>query len=184
MTRIRNAWRLAAALAASAAPALASTWVNVGRNSNGSAYDIDMEGLTRQGSSVTFQLRVHYGPNGPTGSADGYVARRQANCTDHSFHDLQTDYTKDGDVLKSLTTSVRTTSPARSAGATVDSSSTEQYKLRGTAICSGTVELPPPPTATGGGNGPTPAGARFGGALGAALLLPLFGPAALRRRRK
>ena len=67
----------------------------------GSTYEVDRETLTRAGNSVTFWLKVHYGPDAPPGESDGYLARRKVNCTDHSYQDLQTDYMKDGKVLRS-----------------------------------------------------------------------------------
>ena len=88
-------------LAAAASPTLAANWVLVGKNTYGSSYEIDRESLTRAGNSVTFWLKVHYGPDAPPGNSDGYIARRKVNCTDHSYQDLQTDYMKDGKVLRS-----------------------------------------------------------------------------------
>jgi hypothetical protein len=84
-----------------AAPAVASNWVLVGKNTYGSSYEIDRESLNRDGNSVTFWLKVHYGPDAPKGPSDGYVARRKVNCTDRSYQDLQTDYQKDGKVIQS-----------------------------------------------------------------------------------
>ena len=92
---------LGALLLACAAPALASNWVLIGKNTYGSTYEVDRETLTRAGNSVTFWLKVHYGPDAPPGESDGYLARRKVNCTDHSYQDLQTDYMKDGKVLRS-----------------------------------------------------------------------------------
>ena len=92
---------LGALLLACAAPALASNWVLIGKNTYGSTYEVDRETLTRVGNSVTFWLKVHYGPDAPPGESDGYLARRKVNCTDHSYQDLQTDYMKDGKVLRS-----------------------------------------------------------------------------------
>jgi len=88
-----------AALALAATPALASNWVFVGKNTFGSVYEIDSETLTRSGDNVTFWLRVKYGPEGPKGNADAYTARRTANCSDRSYRDLQTTYTKEGKVV-------------------------------------------------------------------------------------
>jgi hypothetical protein len=95
-------WRkyaLAAAMALAAAPAFAANWVYVGKNTYGSVYEIDMETLSRSGDTVTFWLRVKYGPDGPKGESDAYTARRTANCTDRSYRDLQTTYTKEGKVV-------------------------------------------------------------------------------------
>ena len=92
---------LGAVLAACASPALASNWVLVGKNTYGSSYEIDRESLFRDGNSVTFWLKVHYGPDSPPGESDGYISRRKVNCTDHSYQDLQTDYQKNGKVLRS-----------------------------------------------------------------------------------
>jgi len=92
---------LGALLLACASPALASNWVLIGKNTYGSTYEVDRETLTRAGNSVTFWLKVHYGPDAPPGESDGYLARRKVNCTDHSYQDLQTDYMKDGKVLRS-----------------------------------------------------------------------------------
>jgi hypothetical protein len=89
-----------AILLAAAAPALASNWVLVGTNTYGSTYEIDRETLNRDGSSVTFWLKVHYGATAPKGESDGYVARRKVNCGDRSYQDLQTDYQKDGKVIQ------------------------------------------------------------------------------------
>lgn len=92
---------LGALLLACASPALASNWVLVGKNTYGSTYEVDWSSLTRAGSSVTFWLKVHYGPDAPPGESDGYLARRKVNCSDHSYQDLQTDYMKNGKVLRS-----------------------------------------------------------------------------------
>ncbi len=92
---------LGALLLACASPALASNWMLVGKNTYGSTYELDRASLTRTGTSVTFWLKVHYGPDAPPGESDGYLARRKVNCTDHSYQDLQTDYMKDGKVLRS-----------------------------------------------------------------------------------
>jgi hypothetical protein len=86
---------------------------------------------------------------------------------------------KDGDVLKNMSTSVRSSSAANGAGLTVDSSDgVAQYTLVGTDVCNAAIVPTPTPT-------PTPVARetqRFGGALGLWVLLPLFG-AAMRRRR-
>jgi len=92
---------LGTALLACAAPALASNWFMVGTNTDGSTYQIDRETLNHDGNSVTFWLKVHYGAGSPQGESDGYVARRKVNCTDHSYQDLQTNYEKDGKVIRS-----------------------------------------------------------------------------------
>ena len=92
---------LAIGLTAAPAPAFAQTWVNIGKNTYGSTYDVDWDSIRRDGSRVTFTLRTVYGPGGPSGDADGYVAHRQANCTTRIFHDLQTDYMKNGAVKNS-----------------------------------------------------------------------------------
>ena len=89
------------AFATAPMPAAADSWVYIGRNTYGSVYDVDWDSLRREGDMVTFTLRVKYGPSGPTGEADGYVAHRSANCADRSYADLQTDYMKNGSVLKS-----------------------------------------------------------------------------------
>jgi hypothetical protein len=89
---------------------------------------------------------------------------------------------KDGDTLKNVATSVRSTSALLGAGATLDSSDSTQYMLRGIAICSGTIDIPEPPPATGGGGTTAGNTARFGGALGLGLLLPFMIGGALRRR--
>jgi Surface-adhesin protein E len=91
---------LVAALAATASPALAINWTYIGKNTYGSVYEVDSDSVTRAGSVVTFHLRVRYGPDGPKGEADGYVATRRANCADRSYSDLTTDYMKDGKVLR------------------------------------------------------------------------------------
>lgn len=95
-------WRnciIAAGLALAPAAALASNWLYVGKNTFGSVYEIDTESLSRSGDAVTFWLRVKYGPKSPQGNSDGYTARRTANCTDRSYRDLQTTYTKEGAVV-------------------------------------------------------------------------------------
>ena len=82
-------------------PARADNWVYIGRNTYGSVYDVDWDSLRREGDMVTFMLRVNYGQNGPKAEADGYVAHRSANCADRSYADLQTDYMKNGSLLRS-----------------------------------------------------------------------------------
>jgi hypothetical protein len=78
-------------------PAVASNWRNIATNASGSTYEIDGESIAREGNSVTFWVRVKYGPGSTrTGQSDGYTARRTASCSDYSFRDLQTDYTRDG----------------------------------------------------------------------------------------
>lgn len=84
-----------------AAPAIAGTWVYIGKNTYGSVYDVDWDSLRRDGDVVTFTLRVKYGPDSPPGQSDGYEAHRRANCADRSYSDLQTDYMKNGAVLRS-----------------------------------------------------------------------------------
>jgi len=109
-------------LAAAASPALAANWVLVGKNTYGSSYEIDRESLTRAGNSVTFWLKVHYGPDAPPGNSDGYIARRKVNCTDKSYQDLQTDYQKDGKVIQSSgVEEMRYAAPDTIAATVVDS---------------------------------------------------------------
>ena len=91
---------LAAALAACAAPAAASNWVTVGRNTSQSVYEVDLDSVQRDGNSVTFWLRVHYGSVAADATSDGYVARRHADCSDRSYNDLQTDYMMNGKVTR------------------------------------------------------------------------------------
>jgi superfamily II DNA or RNA helicase len=90
----------AAVLVLGATPALATNWSYIGKNTFGSVYEVDLDSLTRDGSTATFHLRVRYGPDGPKGESDGYVATRRANCSDRSYSDLTTDYMKDGKVLR------------------------------------------------------------------------------------
>jgi hypothetical protein len=92
---------LCLAFALAPTPAAADNWVYIGRNTYGSVYDVDWDSLRRDGNMVTFTIRVNYGPNGPKGEADGYVAHRSANCADRSYADLQTDYMKNGSLLRS-----------------------------------------------------------------------------------
>ena len=94
---------LATGMAIAPAPALAQTWVNIGKNTYGSTYDVDWDSIRRDGSTVTFTLRTVYGPGTPSGGSDsdGYVAHRQANCAARTFVDLQTDYMKNGSVKNS-----------------------------------------------------------------------------------
>jgi hypothetical protein len=75
---------------------------------------VDADSVTRSGSVVTFHLRVHYGPDGPKGEADGYVATRRANCADRSYSDLSTDYMKDGKVLRTSGAEETRTAPPQS----------------------------------------------------------------------
>jgi hypothetical protein len=103
------------------AGAIASTWVNIGKNQYGSTYDVDWDSLRRDGDLVTFTLRVDYGQTAParaTGS-DGYVAHRSANCADRSFADLQTDYMKDGAVKNSTGQEEKLTAPPGSISGSV-----------------------------------------------------------------
>jgi hypothetical protein len=90
----------AASLATVSAPAAAENWVYVGKNTYNSTYEVDWDRLSRSGNTVTFWLKVHYGAGSPKSESDGYVARRQADCSDLSYHDVQTDYMKAGKVLK------------------------------------------------------------------------------------
>jgi hypothetical protein len=108
---------LAAALALGAAPALAATWVYVGKNTYDSVYEYDSDSVSRNGAIVTFKLRVRYGAGAPKGEADGYVAFRRADCSDRSYSDLTTDYMKEGKVLRtSGAEERRTASPQSIAG--------------------------------------------------------------------
>ena len=110
---------LAAAFAAGATPALAATWVYVGKNTYGSIYEIDHDTVTHTGSVITFKLRVRYGPDGPKGESDGYVAFRRADCSDGSYTDLTTDYMKDGKVLRTSGEEEKRTAPPTSIAAEV-----------------------------------------------------------------
>lgn len=113
---------LGALLVACASPVMAANWVLVGKNTYGSSYEIDRESLTRTGNSVTFWLKVHYGPDAPQGPSDGYLARRKVNCTDKSYQDLQTDYQKDGKVIQSSgVEEMRFAAPDTIAASVVDS---------------------------------------------------------------
>jgi hypothetical protein len=99
------------------APAFASSWVYVGKNTYGSVYDVDWDSLRRDGDVVTFTLSVKYGESGPKGEADGYVAHRRANCADGSYADPQTDYMKNNALLRSSgEEESRTASPQSIAG--------------------------------------------------------------------
>ena len=109
----------AATLALCATPALASDWFYVGKNSYGSTYEIDRETLIRDGNSVTFWLRVKYGPGSPQGEADGYTARRRADCTDRSYQDLQTEYMKNGDIQRTSDAEEKRFAPPGSIAETV-----------------------------------------------------------------
>jgi hypothetical protein len=97
---MRKSIAFPAVLVALASPALAANWVFVGKNDYESTYEFDRETLIRDGSGITFWLRVHYGPKSPPADTDGYTARRHADCTDRSYQDLHTDYMKDGHVLR------------------------------------------------------------------------------------
>ena len=110
---------LASALALAASPALAINWVYVGKNTYESVYEIDMDSLTRSGGVVTFHLRVRYGPKGPKGEADGYIATRRADCGERSYSDLTTDYMKDGKVLRTSGAEEKRTAPPESIAAEV-----------------------------------------------------------------
>ena len=105
---------LAAALAAAATPALAANWVYVGKNTYGSVYEYDNDSVSRNGAVVTFKLRVVYGPDGPKGEADGYVAFRRADCSTRSYSDLTTDYMKNGSVLRTSGAEETRTAPPQS----------------------------------------------------------------------
>jgi|KBSSwiStaDraftv2_1062776.scaffolds.fasta_scaffold959407_2 hypothetical protein len=107
------------ALATLPAPAISSPWVNIGRNVYGSVYDVDWDSIRRDGSSVTFTLRVVYGTGTPPGKSDGYLAHRQANCAARTFVDLQTDYMKDGAVENSTGTEEERTAKAGTIAAAV-----------------------------------------------------------------
>lgn len=109
----------AAALTLCAAPALASDWFFVGKNSYGSTYEIDRETLIRDGNTVTFWLRVKYGAGSPQGEADGYTARRRADCVDRSYQDLQTQYMKDGQILRTTDEEEKRQAPPGSIAETV-----------------------------------------------------------------
>jgi hypothetical protein len=102
-----------------AAPSLASTWVYIGKNTYGSVYDVDWDSLRREGNVVTFTLRVKYGPDSPPGQSDGYEAHRRANCADRSYSDVQTDYMKNGAVLRSSGQEETRTAPPNSIAAEV-----------------------------------------------------------------
>jgi hypothetical protein len=97
-----------------AAPASASSWVNIGKNTYGSVYDVDWDSLRRDGDVATFTLRVKYGAGGPQAEADGYVAHRKVNCGDRSYQDLQTDYMKNEALLRSSGEEEKRTSPPTS----------------------------------------------------------------------
>ena len=99
----------AAALAVVATPAVAATWIYIGKNTFESVYEYDSDSVSRNGAIVTFKLRVRYGPKGPKGESDGYVAFRRADCSNRSYSDLTTDYMKDGKVFKSPDASATTT---------------------------------------------------------------------------
>jgi hypothetical protein len=92
---------LAAMTGAFAAPAVASAWVNVGKNASGSSYDVDLASVERNGNLVTFTVRAQYAPSVAATGADGFTAIRQANCADRTYVDVHTDYMKGGKVLNS-----------------------------------------------------------------------------------
>jgi hypothetical protein len=85
----------------SPAPAVASSWANIGKNTFGSTYDVDWDSIRRDGNMVTFTIRTQYGPGSEPSEEDGYVAIRQANCANRTYADLHTDYMKNGQVLNS-----------------------------------------------------------------------------------
>ncbi|HEY0312594.1 MAG TPA: surface-adhesin E family protein [Allosphingosinicella sp.] len=110
-------WRkltFAAALIVGTTPAFAASWVYIGKNSYGSVYEYDSDSVSRSGAIVTFKLRVRYGPDGPKGESDGYVAFRRADCSDRSYKDLTTDYMKAGQVLRTTGEEERRTATATS----------------------------------------------------------------------
>ena len=109
----------AAALAAIATPAFAANWIYIGKNTYQSVYEYDGDSVSRNGSIVTFKLRVRYGPDGPKGEADGYVAFRRADCSDRSYKDLTTDYMKNGSVLRTSGEEETRTAPPQSIAAEV-----------------------------------------------------------------
>ncbi|MBV9931361.1 MAG: hypothetical protein JO013_10505 [Alphaproteobacteria bacterium] len=116
---MRMKFMFAAALAAVATPALASNWIYIGKNTYGSVYEYDNDSVSRNGTIVTFKLRVRYGPDGPKGEADGYVAFRRADCSDRSYSDLTTDYMKNGSVLRTSGAEEKRTAPPTSIAAEV-----------------------------------------------------------------
>jgi len=84
-----------------AVPAIASTWVNVGKNNAGNSYEVDLASVERNGNLVTFTVRAKYAPSVAATGADGFTAIRQANCADRTYVDIHTDYMKGGKVLNS-----------------------------------------------------------------------------------
>ena len=110
---------LALVVAIIASPLAASAWVNVGKNSAGSTYDIDWDSLHREGNLVTFTVRTQYAPAVALGGADGFTAIRQANCADRSYTDVHTDYMNSGKVLNSTTQDEKQTAHAGSIAASV-----------------------------------------------------------------
>jgi hypothetical protein len=96
-----NKLLLALPLAAIAMPVSAANWVLAGRNVAGSVYEVDYESVSRSGTLVTFWLRASYGTGvaKPT-EANGFLARRRADCSDRSYQDLQTNYMRDGRVTE------------------------------------------------------------------------------------
>lgn len=102
-------------------PASAQTWVNIGKNTSGSVYDVDWDSIRRDGQTVTFTLRTQYGEQAKPDEADGYVALRKANCGNRTYNDLHTDYMKAGAVFKtSGEEEVHTANPDTIAAAVLD----------------------------------------------------------------
>lgn len=91
----------ATVLLAAAGSAAAANWVLVGRNDSGSTYELDRDSFSRAGQQVTVSLRTHWAkPMEAAPHADGYLAKRRVYCAEGSFQDLHTDYTRQGEIVK------------------------------------------------------------------------------------
>lgn len=90
-------------------PASASTWLRVAESQHGSTYDVDASSISADGQTRRFWVRVHYGPSTvKPGHSDGYTALRIANCSDMSYRDIQTSYTRNGEVTNVDSTDYQT----------------------------------------------------------------------------
>jgi hypothetical protein len=91
----------AATLTLASSPVFAADWYLAATNQSGTTFEIDRETVTREGDTVIFWVKVHYGPKVVLVEADSYVARRRANCSDLSYNDIQTNYTRQGKLTSS-----------------------------------------------------------------------------------
>ncbi len=105
--------------ASAVSSAAASTWVNVGKNTSGSSYDIDWDNVKRDGNLVTFTVRAQYPPAVAADGADGFTAIRQADCAARTYVDIHTDYMKGGKVLNSTTQEDEHSAVAGTIGASI-----------------------------------------------------------------